>query len=181
MVEPGCPGELCATEFDLCSPFHPGQSVFNIVSSCGKHLNNSRDAETCNQSLGEWDNQCGWGLGVQLPHSYFTPSFIFILYLYFFNIIEYNLFYIMYTNYITVLYRAKHELHGEIWEKIDNVLCFGKPLLFSLFQTSQDTLNLVGSSHLTNYYWPQGEFGSSPVCSPLCRALAGLGSQNCHI
>lgn len=108
-------------------------------------------AETCNHRLGEWDNQCNWGLGVQLPHSYFTPSFVFILYLYFFNIIEYNLFYIMYTNYITVLYRAKHELHGEIQEKNDMVLCFAKPLLFSLFQeTSQDTLNLVGISHLTN-------------------------------
>lgn len=82
----------------------------------------------------------------------------------------------MYTNYITVLYRAKHELHGKIWEKIDNVLCFGKPLLLSLFQTSQDTLNLGGSSHLTND-WPQGKFGSSPVCSPLCRAPAGLVSQ----
>lgn len=124
-------------------------------------------AEICNHRLGEWDNQCNWGLGVQLPHSYFTPSFLFILYLYFFNIIEYNLFYIMYTNYITVLYRAKHELHGENWEKNDTVLCFATALLFSLFQeTSQDTLNLVGISHLTNS-WPQGEFGSSPLCSPL--------------
>lgn len=61
------------------------------------------------------------GTGVQLPHSYFTPSFDFILYSYFFNIVEYNLFYIMYTNYITVLYRAKHELHGKNQEKNDEV------------------------------------------------------------
>lgn len=63
------------------------------------------------------------------------------------------------------------------WEKNDKVLCTAKLPLFSRFQeTYQDTLNLVGNSHLTNY-WPQGEFGSSPLCSPLSRALAGLLSQ----
>lgn len=69
--------------------------------------------------IGEWDNQRHRGQCVQLPHGYFTPSFDFILYPYFFNIIEYNLFYRMYTNYITVLYRAKHEVHGKNREEND--------------------------------------------------------------
>lgn len=160
----------------ICSsPFHPGQSVFNIAPLRGKCLNNPRDGRDLQPQ--SWGIGQPVRLGIQLLHSYFTPSLVFILYLYFFNIIEYSLFYIMYTNYITVLYRAKYELHGENWEKKGKVLCFAKPLLFSLFQeTSQDTLNLVGSSHLSNY-WPQGEFGSSQLCSPLSGALAGLVSQ----
>lgn len=65
----------------------------------------------------------------------------------------------------------------ETWEKNDKVLCTAKPPLSSRFQeTYQDTLNLVGNSHLTNY-WPQGEFGSSLLCSPFSRTLAELVSQ----
>ena len=140
-MKTGSTDKQCATEFDLCFPFHPGQTVFNIVSSWGKLLNHSRDGRDLQLqplpqrlcSLWEWDNQCNQGLRVQLPHSYFTPSFDFILYRYFLNIIEYNLFYIMYTNYITMLYRAKHELHGKNWEKNDEVLCTAKPPVLSLF------------------------------------------------
>lgn len=80
--------------------------------------------------FGEWDNRCDREQGVQLPRSYFTPSFDFILYPYFCNRIEYNLFYRMYTNYITVLYRAKHEVHGKNREENDEVLCVAKPTVF---------------------------------------------------
>lgn len=140
-METGSTGEHRATEFDLCFPLHPGVTVFNVTSPRGKRRNHSRDGrdlqpQTLSQrlcSLGEGDNQCNRGPGVQLPHSYFTPSFDFILYSYFFNIIEYNLFYIMYTNYITMLYRAKHELRGKNWENKDEVLCTAKPPVFSPF------------------------------------------------
>lgn len=126
-METGSTGEQHATEFDLCFPFHPGQTPCDNTMLHTKLLNRSRDGRDLQPqplpqrlcSPGEWDNQCNQGLGVQLPHSYFTPSFDFILYSYFFNIIEYNLFYIMYTNYITMLYRAKHELHGKNWENND--------------------------------------------------------------
>lgn len=180
ILETGSTGEQCATELDLFFPLHPGQTVFNIVSSCGKLLNRSRDSRDLQPqplpprlcSLGEWDNQ---GLGAQLPHSYFTPSFDFILYSYFFNIIEYNLFYIMYTNYITMLYRAKHELHGKNWEKNDEVLCTAKPPFSPCSVTSQDALNLLGSSNLTNY-WPQGELCPSPACSPPLQSTGRAGA-----
>lgn len=122
ILETVCDNLICA------SLFTQGKSY--LTSSCGKLLNHSMDSRALQPqplpqrlcSTGERDNQCNQGLGIQLPHSYFTPSFDFILYLYFFNIIEYNLFYIMCTNYITMLYRAKHELHGKNWEKNDDVL-----------------------------------------------------------
>lgn len=52
------------------------------------------------------------------------------------------------------------------------------PLFSPRSVTSQDALNLLGSSNLTNY-WPQGELCPSAVCSPLSRAQAGLEPRCC--
>lgn len=49
-----------------------------------------------------------------------------------------------------MLYRPKHELLGKNWEKNSAVLCTAKPLFSPYLVTSQNTLNLLGNSHLTN-------------------------------
>lgn len=74
-----------------------------------------------------------------------------------------------------MLYRAKHELHGKNWEKNDEVLCTAKPPFSPCSVTSQDALNLLGSSNLTNY-WPQGELCPSPACSPPLQSTGRAGA-----
>lgn len=135
-----CPGPQAAGGPRMLGRQAPERSYMEQKLVSPSLLTQDRPYLTCIFTWRTLRSHWGWtwgtgrpmqpGSGVQLPHSYFTPSFDFILYPYFFNIIEYNLFYRMYTNYITVLYRAKHELHGKNWEKNNGVLCTAKPTDF---------------------------------------------------
>lgn len=109
-----------------CSPGPDRRSQRTFTRKTPQRLQRSRRPATA--ALG---NGTSSATGVQSPHSCCTPASDFILDPYFFNIIEYNLFYMVYTNYITMLYRANHEIHDKNRERNGVDLCTAEPPVFS--------------------------------------------------
>lgn len=82
MVETGSPGEPCATEFICASLFIQDSLYLTLLSSCGKHLNHSRDCRDLQpQSWGMGQPvQLGTGgpVTTQLLYSIICLYFIFV-------------------------------------------------------------------------------------------------------